>query len=82
MLSRTSAVGKIIHTYTLTHIGCIIEGQTGKNFHLIEVIKNLAARLRFDFDMPVSIHWIPSNIEKTICENRHIKGNHLANQLA
>ena len=53
-----------------------------KNFHLIEDIKNLASRLRFDFDMPVSIHWIPSHIEKTIYGNRPIKGNHLADQLA
>ena len=53
-----------------------------KNFYLIEDIKNLASKLRFDLGMPISIHWIPSHIQHTIYGTRHIEGNRCADELA
>ena len=53
-----------------------------KQFHLIEDIRNLAAQLHTDYNMPVSIHWIPSHIENTVYGRRPIDGNVLADKLA
>ena len=53
-----------------------------KNFLLIDNIKDLASKLRYDLDMPVYIHWIPSHIEKTIYGIRPIIGNQKADKHA
>ena len=49
---------------------------------MIEDTKNLCRKLQYDFNMPVSIHWIPSHIEKTIFGIRYIEGNREADELA
>ena len=53
-----------------------------KNFYLIEDIRNLATQLRYDYNMPVSIHWVPSHIENTVHGRRPIEGNVRADELA
>ena len=53
-----------------------------KHFLLIEDIKSMASRLRFDLKMPVTLHWIPSHIEKTIYGERPIVGNVQADEQA
>ncbi|GMU74483.1 MAG: hypothetical protein AMXMBFR44_6790, partial [Candidatus Campbellbacteria bacterium] len=52
------------------------------HFYLVESIKALAARLRYDNAAPVSIHWVPSHIEWTAYGWRPIHGNRLADKLA
>ena len=54
----------------------------GKNFLLVESIFDLGNRLRLDFEVLVTIHWIPSHIEQTIGGWRPIFGNRKADKLA
>ena len=42
----------------------------------------MASRLRFDLKMPVTLHWIPSHIDKTIYGERPIVGNVQADEQA
>jgi ribonuclease HI len=52
------------------------------HFYLVESIKALAAKLRYDTAAPVSIHWVPSHIEQTVYGKRPIHGNCHADKLA
>ena len=52
------------------------------HIYLVESIKALGAKLRYDQAAPVSIHWIPSHIEQTMHGRLPIKGNVLADKLA
>ena len=53
-----------------------------RHFYLVESIKALAAKLRYDNAAPVSIHWVPSHIEQTAYGRRPIHGNCYADKLA
>ena len=53
-----------------------------KHFYLIESIKALGSKLRYDNNSEVTIHWIPSHIEQTILGRRPIHGNCKADKLA
>ena len=48
------------------------------NFYLIDDIKAIATRLNRNHNIPISLHWIPSHIEKTMYGTRHIWGNYYA----
>ena len=54
----------------------------GKHFLLVESIFDLGNRLRSDFELLVTLHWIPSHIEQTIGGWRPIYGNRKADKLA
>ena len=53
-----------------------------KNFLLIESALALGAKLHFDLQAPVTLHWVPSHIEKTIQGYLPIEGNCKADKLA
>ena len=50
--------------------------------YLVESIKALGAKLRYDHASPVTIHWIPSHIELTAWGRLPIRGNCRADKLA
>ena len=50
--------------------------------YLVESIKALGAKLRYDHASPVTIHWIPSHIELTAWGRLPIYGNCRADKLA
>ena len=54
----------------------------GKHFYLVESILGLGNRIRSEFDIVVTLHWIPSHIEHTIGGWRPIFGNRRADKLA
>ena len=52
------------------------------NFLLVDDTKSIATRLLRDQQIPVTIHWIPSHIEKTSVGTYYIWGNHYADKQA
>ena len=50
--------------------------------YLLESIKALTAKLRYDHASPVTVHWIPSHIENTSWGRLPIHGNCRADKLA
>ena len=52
------------------------------HFYLEESCKALAAKLRYDYSAPVSLHWLPSHIEQTSRGWLPIQGNREADRLA
>ena len=53
-----------------------------RHFYLVDSIKALGAKLRIDHAAPVTVHWVPSHIEKTLYGTLPIIGNQKADKLA
>ena len=77
--------GKHIRVYTdsqYTREVLLAPNAPKHHVYLVESIKALGAKLRYDHALPVTIHWIPSHIELTAWGRLPIHGNCRADKLA
>ena len=79
--ASVSTICKSLHRHQYSRDLLLKPIPAEKNFYLVECIRGLGERLRFELGIGVTLHWIPLHIEHTVAGWRPIHGNRKADKL-